>query len=368
MRLLLILISLFVLNINATIFGFYSPDNKDVSPMIDRWVTKIHTVQNFITGWTNNEDVLRILFNNALRSWKERSHVPMITWMPYAYADWTAPNPNELIANGRYDDYVKNFGKRLKVFLSGSDQIYGTSDDRRAYVRFAHQMNGNWFPWSPSCAWSCQSTGQEIHQSSTSYVKMWKYIVDVFDSLGIRNASRLQMVWSVNNIDFQNGIEDFYPGDNYVDWVGLDGYNFGDTVPQHDWETASQVFKDIIPKVKKVGGKKPIAITEFASVTSPKSVAEKSKWIEDAFSIFKDNNILMVIVFNEDREGPKDFAIFDGKTGDETYNELYSAYSAYRKAIQEDYNMIGANSTNIRLISDSLFMKGYEMNNTNIDY
>jgi len=333
--------------------------------MIDRWVTKTHTIQNFVAGWTSDETKIKSLFNNMLRSWNEKYHVPLITWMPYAYRNWTAPNPNDIISSGGYDDYINNFAKKLKVFLSGPDGFFGNGDDRRAYVRFAHQMNGNWFPWSPSCSWSCEQTGQSIRQTSDSFVNMWQHVVNVLENVGIHNATRLQMVWSVNNINFQDPLTKFYPGDTYVDWIGVDGYNFGDTLPSHGWEPAATVFKDVFYNGRKVSSQKPLAVTEFGTVTSPKETTDKVKWIDDSFKIFNDQKVGMILCYNVDA-GKTDFAVFDGANGDETYSDTYNGYSSYRKAIQGDWNMIGTNSTNARLISDDVFMRGIEKNGTNI--
>jgi hypothetical protein len=356
MKLLLIfIIGLFTLQLQATIFGFFA--DKPESPLIDKWVTKTHTIQNHYAGWSKDESRTKSFFLQLLKSWSNDYHVPLISWLPYAYDNWTAPNPNEIIASGVYDDYIRSFVKNLKVFLSGPDGIFGTNDDRRAYLRFAHQMNGNWFPWAPNCAWSCQQTGQNIAQTAVSYVTMWRHVTKIFDDFGIRNASRLQLVWTVNNINMQDDpLEKFYPGDFYVDWIGVDGYNFGDTIPAHNWEPATKVFKDIFSQIKSVTSKKPIAVTEFGSVTSPKTADDKNQWISDAFEIFKTNNVNMILCYNLDG-GNTDFAVFDGKTGDETYS-FTNAYSSYRKAIQEDPMMIGSNPADIRLISDSVFIYG----------
>jgi len=278
--------------------------------------------------------------------------------MPYAWRNWTSPNPNEIIANGGYDDYLYIFAKRLKLFLAGPDGIFGTNDDRRVYVRFAHQMNGNWFPWSPSCSWSCEQNGQKIKQSATSYINMWKHVVDVFEDTGIHNDSRLQMVWTVNNINFQNPINEFYPGDYFVDWIGVDGYNFGNTIQDHNWESASTVFKDILTKVNLISNR-PIAITEFGTVSSPNGLDAKVSWITDSFNIFKSNNISMVLCYNVDGDN-KDFAIFGGLKGDEVFSyssQYYNAISSYRNAMG-DHWMIGTNTSNIRLITDKQFITG----------
>jgi len=350
-----LILILFVCQSFASIFGYFSPE---LSPSIDKWVTKTHTIQNFMSGWSGDSNIMNNLFTSMSRTWHEYSHVPLITWMPYAWRNWTSPNPNDIIANGGYDDYLREFGIKLKKFLAGPDGIYGNKDDRRAYIRFAHQMNGNWFPWAPNCAWSCEQTGQHISQSSHSYVNMWKHVVDLFDDMGFYNASRLQFIWTVNNINFQKPIEEFYPGDYYVGWIGVDGYNFGDTVPNHDWEPATTVFKNVFGLLRNISKEKPVAITEFGSVTSPKGIDDKVQWITDSFEIFKKNDVKMILSFNVDG-GKTDLSVFGGPKGDEIFQFSWNAYSSYRRALQDDW-IIGTNSMNPRLISDDVFMFGEE--------
>jgi len=217
-------------------------------------------------------------------------------------------------------------------------------------------MNGNWFPWAPSCSWSCEQTGQQILQSAQSYVNMWRHVVFTFDSLGMRNTTRLNFIWGVNNVDFQgNDISQFYPGDEYVDWVAIDGFNFGDRVPSHSWESANNVFPDsLFASVASVAPSKPIAVTEFGSVTSPKGVTEKNKWIQDAFTIFRGQDVRMINSYNI--FGDTDFGVFAGPNGNEKFSK-WNGFSAYREALSE-YWIFGSDLDNPRLISDSLFQQG----------
>lgn len=75
-------------------------------------------------------------------------------------------------------------------------------------------MNGNWYPWSQ------RSTPDD-------YVLAWRHVYEIFSSK-ILDSTRLQWVWCVNNADVGSyTAENYWVGDEYVDWLGIDGYNFG---------------------------------------------------------------------------------------------------------------------------------------------
>ncbi len=93
-------------------------------------------------------------------------------------------------------------------------------------IRFAHEMNGTWYPWSGSA-------------TASTYVAAWRHIVSLFRADGVTNV---QWVWSPN---VQEGskypISPYFPGDEWIDYVGLDGYNWG-TNNQGTWQSAQDVF------------------------------------------------------------------------------------------------------------------------------
>jgi len=345
---------------DAAIFGLTqllnNIDDRPLSPYIDRWVNKTHTVQSLNIGWIDKNDINDKFFLQLLKVWNDYDHVPIIIWMPYAWANWSAPNPNDIIANGGYDKYLAYFGKRIKTFLAGPDGVYGNDDDRRVYIRFAPQPNGNWFPWSPYCAWSCEVNGQKIKQSSASYVNMFRHVVDYLDlHMGIRNSTRMQFIWSVNNVDFQEGsLHNFYPGDHYVDWIGVDGVNYGNTVPGNEWSDPEKVYLKVLQNVKNISlSGKPFAVTEFGCVTKPKGVDAKSDWLKTALQLFKEFNVKMIISANGDDKG-----VFGELNGDDGY-EKFKGFKSWKESMSEDW-MIGTNSSNKRLVNDHVFMTGIE--------
>jgi mannan endo-1,4-beta-mannosidase len=99
-------------------------------------------------------------------------------------------------------------------------------------MRFAHEMNGNWYPWSAS---NGQSTPAD-------YANMWRFVKTRLDNMGI---DKKHMQWIFSGICIDVGgfkIEDYYPGDDYVDWIGLGGMNFGYSEANMGWNAPNFLF------------------------------------------------------------------------------------------------------------------------------
>ncbi|HEY9666287.1 MAG TPA: hypothetical protein V6C91_05750, partial [Coleofasciculaceae cyanobacterium] len=115
---------------------------------LENFQGKKHAVVNLFTNWCNQTTTIDNLFNQQLPQIWNNQNIPLITWEPYLCD--SASTPSDVVkraANGEYDAYISKWADRLKTFLSGPDGVYQTSDDRRVYIRLAHEMNGNWYPW-----------------------------------------------------------------------------------------------------------------------------------------------------------------------------------------------------------------------------
>ena len=55
-----------------------------------------------------------------------------------------------------------------------------------------------------------------------------------------------------------------YPGDAYVDWVALDGYNWGTSQSWSSWQTMAQIFPKSYDAVTRLAPRKPFMIAEIA--------------------------------------------------------------------------------------------------------
>lgn len=157
----------------------------------------------------------------------------------------------EAINQGEWDDYLDNFAQAAKA--SGVEMIIAPFPE----------MNGNWDPWS-----GYGPDGKMINPPSR-IIEAWQNIHDRF-----QDASNVKFAWAVNNISVpdipQNDPSAYYPGDDYVDYVGVDGFNFGDP-----WQSFGSVFDQAIEKL--LIYRKPIYIFSMANIAHP----DKAAWIAE---------------------------------------------------------------------------------------
>jgi beta-mannanase len=130
-------------------------------------------------------------------------------------------------------------------------------------------MNGNWFPWSE---------GVNGNQPG-EYVAAWRHVHDVFASVGATNVS---WVWCPNvdpNAKFQS-IASLYPGSEYVDWTGLDGYNWGPK--KGGWTSFDHLYRSTYDAiVETIAPGKPLMIAEIGSTQEGGS---KADWISEVLT------------------------------------------------------------------------------------
>ncbi|MET7400965.1 glycosyl hydrolase [Dactylosporangium sp. NPDC005572] len=113
---------------------------------------------------------------------------------------------------------------------------------RPLLLRFAHEMNGAWYPWGP--------VGKN---TPAQYREAWRHVVALFDAAGATNAL---WVWSPNIVRgaVRTPIREFYPGDDVVDFAGLTGYGEFEANPD-------ATYKSTLDQLDKVT-KKPLILTE----------------------------------------------------------------------------------------------------------
>lgn len=158
------------------------------------------------------------------------------------------------------------------------------------YLRFAHEMNGDWYPW-----------GAGVNGNTTmDYVTAWRYVHGRFAAARAYNVRWVwtPMVWQ------SISLADVYPGDAYVDWIGLDGYNWGTVAPSWrtpGWQSFADVFERDYQSLAALTSK-PIMIAETASAEEG---GDKAIWISDAFNVQLPRNfprVRAVVWFNFNKE------------------------------------------------------------------
>lgn len=190
---------------------------------------------------------------------------PIVTWEPF----------NAAVKEVNQSDYeLKDimYGNHDAEIDSWINSIKTTSYDKPILIRFAHEMNGDWYPWAQSVngngAWE--------------YVNAWKHVHDRFTAAGIQD--KVDWIWAPN-IPY-TGATDFglvYPGDSYVDVIGLDGFNHGTTESWSTWMAPWEVLGGGLWHARNPTGipaNKPIIITETGSVPS-EGANSQGQWIRD---------------------------------------------------------------------------------------
>jgi hypothetical protein len=151
-----------------------------------------------------------------------------------------------------------NTGQHDGVISAAARNLAGMG--KPTLLRWGWEMNGNWFDWD----------GSHNDDDPAGYIKAWKRMHGIFADAGADNVA---WVWSPNwnsaPSDAWNRMQRYYPGDAYVDWVGVSGYDF-------DAESPHTLFS---PIVSAYGGSKPLIISETAAIDQGGD--SKASWTKD---------------------------------------------------------------------------------------
>ncbi|MGH9042529.1 MAG: glycoside hydrolase family 26 protein [Acidimicrobiia bacterium] len=120
----------------------------------------------------------------------------------------------------------------------------------------------------------------------------WRRIHDIFERAGATNVT---WVWSPYvESGSTHPIDGLYPGDDVVDLLGVDGYNWG-TYRKHSWKHPDEVFGSTLARLRKLA-KKPIVIAETESAEQG---GDKAKWIREFFrTVEKNPDVIAFVWFN----------------------------------------------------------------------
>jgi hypothetical protein len=151
---------------------------------------------------------------------------PMVSWRG---GDYVAIN------NGSFDAHLKANARALAK--------YG----KPILLRWAWEMNGDWYTWG----------GPRQNRDIAGFIAAWRRVHRVFRAEG---AGQVSFVWGPNwnsrPAEPWNDLNNYYPGDDVVDWVGVSGY-------PHDKEPAETLFG---PMYRTYTARKPMMLAEVAAI------------------------------------------------------------------------------------------------------
>ena len=174
------------------------------------------------------------------------------------------------ILAGNHDAYIEDFAEQIKDYKGPV-----------ILIPFS-ELNGNWTPWS----------GTKNGNTPEEAVLAFRYIHDFFNNVpNVKFALALNAA-SVPNT-YENRIDAYYPGHEYVDYVGIDGFNM-----DNPWESFSDIFSHPLNTISKYN--KPIFIFSFASAPGE----QKAEWLDDALNVQMPKYPLLkgFIYFNQNKE------------------------------------------------------------------
>jgi len=218
-------------------------------------------------------DACRVGFNcrfptARVEALHDRGIVPVIWWQPTDPARPTSgvyPRYKRII-NGIHDAYIRQWAREAKAA--------GERSGLPIVVRFAHEATGQWFPWAIG----------RFDNTRENYKKAWRHIVKIFKSEGARRYVRF--MWS-----HVKPHEYAYPGDRYVDYIGLTVLNFG-SARKKGWMSMQGQVRTKAAMAWKFT-KKPIILAEVASHWRGGS---KARWLRTGYlDAYKINRIKAIM-------------------------------------------------------------------------
>lgn len=205
--------------------------------------------------------------------------VPHIVWEPWFWGDKERVKLAE-ISSGKWDEYLRSWARPIKEL------------GQPIFLRVGHEFNIEGYPWG------IVNNGK----NPDNYIQAYRHVVDLFRREG---ANNVLWVWAPMNYSFPkeswNDWVNSYPGDNYVDWVGFDGYNWGTTQSWSDWQVLKYLFREQVRLARKLWPTKPIMIAEFASAEKG---GNKAAWIRELPGYLKTSmrDIDAIVWFDEKKE------------------------------------------------------------------
>lgn len=230
----------------------------------------------------------------SLQSIWNRGAVPCLTWEPmYFQGAHERAVPWRSILEGAYDSYLISFAEQARAW------------DKPLIIRLAHEMNIERYHWGTTKA----AYGPE---SPTIYQRIFRYVVDLFNQAGAHNVqwAFCPNAESVPNHSYDptacwNRVASYYPGNSYVDILGMDGYNWGNTQTKEEngWDSRWKSFRDIFGhlycELRRLAPEKPIFVFETATVHVG---GDRGLWLQEAAETLQSWGIKGLVWFQVEKE------------------------------------------------------------------
>jgi len=207
--------------------------------------------------------------------WQHGS-IPLIYWSPWGkpYDEDKGPDQFSLAAiiDGKFDLYINEWADSAREF------------GHPLFVSFCNEMNGTWFPWS-GCFYGSGKVlpgeGPKKFEGPEFFKKAYRHVVD---QVRARGAHNILWVFHVMNYSYPqdtwNLAAQYYPGSDYVDWLGLSVYGQQDA--DDPWVNFLPLLTWPYEEMRRLDPTKPLMLAEWGIGEFPK-FGSKSEFIADFF-------------------------------------------------------------------------------------
>lgn len=198
------------------------------------------------------------------------------------FTDWS---------NGSQDAYLNDLVRAARAY----PHVF--------YVRPWPEMNGDWQSFQPT------SDGKKPHGGTPKeFVAAWRYVVDYFRSRYVTNVR-----WVFNPAaDVYPGttrVSSIWPGEEYVDVLGIDGFNWGRGGNYGGWRSFVNIFAPMYRRLTRLHSTAPVWICEVGSKEPELADGapadrgrSKGRWIRRAMTTKRFPRVDTLVWFNERKE------------------------------------------------------------------
>ncbi len=251
-------------------WGVYTGANPEAIKDFEKRVDVNPDYLAYFVHWGNGDGKLPVWLKDYAYA-KDRTLV--IFWEASDYLIGGTNQPEfsyQTILDGKHDRYLISFAEQIKAYKGPI-----------ILIPFS-ELNGNWTPWS----------GTKNGNTPEKAVLAFRYVHNFFGNVPNVKFGLAVNAASVPNT-YENSIDSYYPGDKYVDYVGVDGFNMG-----NPWDSFSDIFNSPLNTLSKYN--KPMFIFSFGSAESN----EKAHWLNDALNVQMPKYPLLkgFIYFNQNKE------------------------------------------------------------------
>ena len=207
---------------------------------------------------------------------RKMGRIPYIRLMPWSVdaGDGRADPVFTMDAflQGKFDDQLINWARQA------------SKSPGPIILEFGPEVNGSWFPWNGQWNGGARANrygDSKLADGPEKFRDVYRRVITLFKIGGLTEATWVLHVDTGRMPEASwNKTENYYPGDEYIDWIGLSV--FGAQLPTHDWIEFLPKLKAFWPEIQEIAKRKPIIISEFGVIEDKKKPTRKADWITRA--------------------------------------------------------------------------------------